>query len=83
MLSEETRYRLFIDRMINDISVLAEDIFDADHDPEVIWSVFRRELQKLKKEHSQRYGLYMESEDETEFPESEISKWRRENPDYI
>jgi len=30
-----------------------------------------------------RYWLYMDSDDEQELPESEISKWRRENPNLI
>lgn len=74
------KYRLYLDTLRYDIAEAAQYAFDFETDPEVCWGVFREYLRKLKKQHVEEYQEYLESDVEEELPESEISKWRRENP---
>lgn len=55
---------------------------DIDIDPEVAWLQFREGLKKIKKKQTKLYLEYLETDDETPIPESEIGKWRRENGCY-
>lgn len=75
-----TRYYKFIDNMQVDIVEAVENCFDKEADPEVSWSVFRDYLRRIKKQHKEEYGLYLESDMEEDLPESEMARWRRENP---
>lgn len=43
------------------------------------WNFFRNELKKIKKEYSNSYEEYLESEDDTEYPETDWQKFKRES----
>jgi len=75
----EVKYRMFIDAMKAHISEAVQGCFDADTDPNVCWEVFREALRKFKRENIKSYQMFLDSDDETPLPESEISKWRRNN----
>jgi hypothetical protein len=80
-LSDEYWHRVFVDKMIFEISELANDIFHPEKDPEVLWKEFRSQLSQWKRQHIISYEKYLESDDNSVLPESEISKWRRSQAD--
>ena len=80
-LTGKSKQMMFMNHMMAEIMDAVPEIFDAETDPEVSWYVFRTFLRKVKKTHIEAYNEYMESDSEDEPKESEISKWRRENPD--
>lgn len=60
--NNETKHRIFIDKMIYEISELANDIFHPEKDPEVLWKIFREQLRYLKVEHLESYNKYLETD---------------------
>lgn len=80
-LTGKSKHLMFMNHMMAEIMDTVSEIFDAETDPEVSWHVFRTFLRKIKKEHVEAYNEYMECDVEDEPEESEIWKWRRENPD--
>ena len=78
-MNQETKYRLFIDNLIAEISEAATSCFGHETDPEVSWKTFRNTLRTFKKEHISEYEKFLETDDETIQPESPIHQWRREH----
>lgn len=76
-LCASSKLRVRVDILTNDISNLAEIAFQGE-DVEFEWEFFRSELSKLKKKHKIWYEEYLESEDDTEYPETEWQKFKRE-----
>lgn len=77
-LTGEVKYLRDSDVLVSDIKNLAQITFLGEN-PEMEWKFFRDELRKLKKEHIASYNEYMESEDDTEYPETEWAKFKRES----
>lgn len=60
--SIETTHRFFMEKMVAEISFLAEDCFHPEFDPEVCWKKFREQLRQWKKEHEFSYLKYLETD---------------------
>ena len=71
------RHLINRDRMIADIGDLAYITFRGE-DPEMEWKFFREQLRLIKKEYVNSWLEYMESDDDTEYPETEWQKFKRE-----
>lgn len=61
-LNDDTRHRLFMERMKDSLKEAVDECFSVNRDVEVSWSVFRDHLRKLKKAHKESYEKYMETD---------------------
>lgn len=80
-MEKEGKYKHFME--VEFPEAIVEGIYlcfsDVDIDPEAAWLEFREGLKKIKKKQTKLYLEYLETDDETPIPESEIAKWRRQN----
>lgn len=58
--SADTKYRLFLDRMIAEISSLVQEVFEPNGDPEAQWKFFMEQLSHYKRE---QLLMWLETDD--------------------
>lgn len=61
-MNNETKHRIFVDKLVTEIHYLAEHCFHPEVDVEVCWKLFREQLRHHKREHQISYMKYLETD---------------------